>query len=83
MYRIKLTARAKKELKKLKKLHLEVIDEILLEIKENPFVGKALTRELTGKFSYRVSTYRIIYLINQKDFIVQVLTIGHRSKIYF
>ena len=52
------------------------------EIKENPFIGKPLLRELFGKYSYRVGQYRIVYIIDKKDKIVKVLTAGHRSSVY-
>ena len=82
MYRIKLTSQAKRELKNLKTIHKEALGEILEEIKENPLIGKQLTRELTGRLSYKVSVYRIIYITNDKDKIITVLTIGNRSRIY-
>lgn len=82
MYKIKLTGRAKKELKNLKKTHLEALTTVLEEMKEDPLAGKILTRELTNQYSLRVGIYRIIYRINKKDKIVTVLTAGHRSTIY-
>lgn len=82
MYRIKLTAQAKKELKIIKIIYQEAIDVSLEELKEDPFIGKPLTRELIGKHSYRIGTYRIIYTINKKDQTVYILTIGHRDKVY-
>lgn len=82
MYRIKLTKQARKELKSIKKIFQEAIDATFQEIKENPFFGKPLLRELTGKFSYRVGAYRIIYKIHQQDKVITILTIGHRSRVY-
>lgn len=82
MYRIKLTAQAKKELKNIKKIYQEAIAAVFEEIAQNPLVGKPLTRELTGRFSLRVGVYRIIYTINKKDKIVSVITAGHRATIY-
>src|SRR4030066_267620 len=49
------------------------------ETNEEPFLGKPLTRELTGRFSFRVSVYRIIYKVSKKDRTIDILTIGHRS----
>lgn len=53
-----------------------------MELKDDPLVGKPLTRELTGKFSLRVGTYRVIYKINRQDKIIYILTAGHRSTVY-
>jgi len=54
----------------------------LAEIKEEPFLGKPLARELTGKFSFRVGVYRIIYKVNKKDKVIDILTAGHRATVY-
>lgn len=82
MYKIKLTARARKEFKKISKLHLSALEEIFSELREDPYIGKQLTRELTGRFSYRVGVYRIIYKINSEDKVIYILTAGHRSTVY-
>lgn len=82
MYQIRLTGRAKKELKNIRKIYKAAINSAIEEIKENPFAGKPLTRELTKKFSYKIDSYRIIYKVNKKDKIIIVLTAGHRGIIY-
>lgn len=82
MFKILLTARAKKELKQISKSHQAVIRQILEDIKEDYDLGKPLTRELTGRFSYKVGFYRIIYKVNIKDKIIFILTAGHRSTVY-
>lgn len=82
MYQIKLAAQAKKELKTIKTMYQEAIDAAFEEMKEDPFIGKPLTRELIGKYSYRIGIYRIIYKVNQKDQIINILTMGYRSKVY-
>jgi len=83
MYEVIIAPQAKKEFKKLLTRYKQAISEAILEIKTDPFTsGKILTRELTGKYSYKIGVYRIIYKINKKDKIVYVLTTGHRSNIY-
>ncbi len=82
MYTVKLTSKAERELKTLSKEDKLSIGEILEELKDDPLIGKSLVRELSNKFSYRVGVYRVIYLINQKDNIVEVLSAGHRSNVY-
>ncbi|HBQ50731.1 TPA: type II toxin-antitoxin system RelE/ParE family toxin [Candidatus Daviesbacteria bacterium] len=82
MFRIKLTAKAKKELKNLSKQDKLKVGEIIEELKEDPLIGKQLLRELSRKYSYRVGAYRVIYKINQEDKIVAVLSAGHRSTAY-
>lgn len=82
MLRIKLTARARKELKQISRVHQLAVGQILEDLKENPSLGKPLKRELAGKFSYRVGIYRIIYKVNKKDNMIYVLTAGHRAMVY-
>lgn len=83
MYQLRLTAKAKKQLKLITKtFQKEAISNALLEIKADPFIGKSLTRELSGMFSYTVSVFRIIYMMNEKDKTVYILTAGHRATIY-
>ncbi len=82
MYKIKITAKAKKELKNLSQSDKLSIGEIIEELKENPFIGKLLSRELANRFSYRVGVYRIIYKIREQDKIVEILSAGHRSVVY-
>lgn len=82
MFKIKLSAKAKRELKNLSKLDKLRVGEIIEELKEDPLIGKPLKRELSGRYSYRVGTYRVIYKVNQEDKIVQVLSAGHRGVVY-
>lgn len=82
MYKIKLTAKARKELKILSKKNQLVIRYIIDDLKNDPYLGKPLIRELKNRFSYRVSNYRIIYKINKKDKIIQIITAGHRATVY-
>lgn len=82
MYTIKLTARAKKELKNISKRHKVAIGVVFEELKEYPRIGKPLKRDLIGRFSVRVGVYRIIYTVNEIDKIIYIITDGHRSTIY-
>ena len=82
MYKITLTTGAKRELKKISKLHREAIGSLFEDLKDDSSLGKPLARELTRKFSIKVGVYRIIYKINKKDKIITVLTAGHRATIY-
>lgn len=82
MYKLLISPKAEKSLKKLKIDHQKAMLEALGEISDDPFVGKPLTRELTGRFSLRVGVYRIIYSVNRKDKTVRVFTAGHRSTVY-
>ena len=82
MYKLRISSQAKKELKKISKTKKIAILEAMLEIKENPLLGKPLKRELKGRFSYKVGIYRIIYKVTKKSRIVEIITAGHRAKVY-
>ena len=81
MYRLIISPQAQKELKKIKKAHQLPIRLLIEEIREEPQLGKSLSRNLKGKLSYRLGVYRIIYKVNQKDGIINIISAGHRSKI--
>lgn len=52
-------------------------------LRENPRrVGKPLGRELTGYFSARRGTYRVIYRLIEDDAVVHVVRIEHRADVY-
>ena len=82
MFRLRITTQAQRELKKISQLHRQLVLAALEDIEENPFQGKALVKEYTGKIAYKIGVYRIIYKINAKDETVDILTAGHRSIIY-
>ena len=82
MYKLRISLQAQKELKKINKLHRQLVISALEDIKENPFQGKLLKRELSGKVAYRIGVYRIIYKIDASDKIINIITAGHRSVVY-
>ena len=82
MYYIIISPRAKKQLKLIKKIYQQAINEALEEIIYYPLAGKPLTRELTGKYSYKIGNYRIIYKISKRDQKIYVISAGHRATIY-
>lgn len=89
MYRVVLTSRAAKSLKKLKQTNKNTYDEITtwisknLEQCDNPrMIGKALEGNRKGYWRYRVGNYRIIVKISDKELIILATEIGHRREIY-
>ncbi len=48
----------------------------------NPLAGHALHSELSGHWSYRVRTYRIIYQINHDNTTLDVIFVGPRRNVY-
>lgn len=68
----------------LRTLHPHIKKKVrasLQRILADPHSGKALTDELTGLQSFRVSRFRIIYRI-MKGQIIEIIAIGPRERIY-
>lgn len=82
MYRIFISPKAKKELRNITKLYKKAVAETIDELKNDPLIGKPLTRGLTKKYSYKIGVYRLIYKIHKKDKKVSILSVGHRATIY-
>lgn len=82
MYKLIITAKAKKQLKKFSKSHQTALALATQELQEDPFLGKPLKEKLTGKFTFRVGVYRIIYLVNAQEKKVTIFNIDHRAIVY-
>lgn len=60
-----------------------VVEFVYGDLAENPQrVGKALSRDLDGRFSARRGPYRVIYIINEEKKTVGVLRVDHRADVY-
>ena len=52
------------------------------DLQHDPYQGKPLKGELKGRYSYRIGSYRIVYLIHRQELLVLVIDVGHRRDIY-
>lgn len=69
----------------IKSLHPQIKPTVKSHIKilkDNPYVGKVLERELSGYYSLKTKRFRIIYEIDHQKHIVQIHYVGHRKDIY-
>ncbi len=86
MYRVVLTANAKKQLKKMDRFTSQLIFNWIrknLEGCTNPRQhGKGLTGDKAGGWRYRIGNYRIIADIQDKKIVILILTVGHRKEVY-
>ncbi len=89
MYKVELSKKASKQLKKLYKSDYRTYSDIFkfidneLNDSVNPRQkGKALQGNFKGYWRYRVGNFRIITEIKDDKVIVLVLDIGHRKEIY-
>ena len=70
---------------RIRKLHPEVKREIRAAIRtllSAPLSGRELQFELSGFYSFRVRTYRIIYRINDEEAMLDVVFMGPRRTVY-
>jgi len=51
-------------------------------LEKEPFLGKPLRGELSGKWSLRIGDYRVIYVIDEQRKIVLLYYVRHRKKVY-
>ncbi len=77
-----VTPKALKQYKHLPKSEQAKIKKRLLVLEQNPQEGKKLSGKLLGIRSLKVWPYRIIYLIENKEKKIFVVTIAHRQGVY-
>jgi len=84
MWKIKLSPEAEKQLRTIDRSASLKIQKYLKErVALNPIMfGKPLSANLKGFWRYRVEDYRIICDVRDKELVVLVVKIGHRSKVY-
>ncbi|WEV52114.1 type II toxin-antitoxin system mRNA interferase toxin, RelE/StbE family (plasmid) [Lactobacillus sp. ESL0731] len=87
-YRIKLSARTVKVLKKIKdrQLKQKIVDKIYDEIAVDPYIGSAKKGDLAGiyaiGFNHAKASYRIAYKIEQDEVVVIILLVGTHENFY-
>jgi len=67
------------------KLHPElkpVVRSRMDRLRDDPFAGKRLERELSGYRSLRARRFRIIYKVNHEEKCIEIHYVGHRRSIY-
>ncbi|OFP28810.1 type II toxin-antitoxin system RelE/ParE family toxin [Corynebacterium sp. HMSC068G04] len=85
-YRVELTARARKQLKKIDRFDAKIlatwIKNNLDRCADPRAFGKGLTANRSGEWRYRVGSYRILALIHDDIVLIEVFSIGRRDKVY-
>lgn len=81
-YKVEITNSAQKELNKLDKKLISKIIEKLDLMETNPFISGY--KKLVAKSGYRIriGDYRIIYDVFEKEKLVVVSRVAHRSEVY-
>lgn len=81
-YSVRIKASAAKQLARLdvgtRRLLVEQIDRLTAD----PHVGTVLKGELDGLRRLRVGAYRIVFEVRNRELVVLVVRVGHRSSVY-
>ena len=85
-YRLETSVRFEKEFKKLDRYTQSMIQSWIsknIMNRDDPRIhGKGLTANRSGQWRYRIGDYRLICLIDDNQFVILALTIGHRREVY-
>lgn len=81
-YRVLYTKEAASRIRKLDNAVKQRVRKAIERLAERPDLGKRLTGLLSGRWSYRVGDWRIVYKVYKRELTVLVLTVGHRSGVY-
>ena len=81
-YKISIKKSAAKELEDIPKKNLRKIVKRIQSLAQNP--RPAGSQKLSGQQQYRVrqGDYRVVYSVDDKDSIIDIVKIGHRRQIY-
>lgn len=82
IYEVLYTQEAANRIGKLDTAVKERVRKAITRLSEHPELGKPLTGLLSGRWSYRVGDWRILYKVRKSELIILVLTVGHRSVVY-
>lgn len=81
-YKISIKKSAAKELENIPKKNLREIVKRIQSLARNP--RPTGSQKLSGQQRYRVrqGDYRVVYSVDDKDSIIDIVKIGHRRQIY-
>lgn len=86
IWKIEFDADVEKDLRKIghtaQKRILAYLKEKIMPSNDPRLFGKALSGELAGLWRYRVGDYRILAKIEDNNFVILVVHIGHRKNVY-
>ena len=51
-------------------------------LSSEPGTGEPLQRELGGLWKYRVRRFRVVYAVDRRRRVLQIIAVGHRRAVY-
>ena len=81
-YRLLYSETSRKQIRELHPQIKPVVKSKIEKLRENPFSGKWLEKELSGYLSMQAKRFRVIYKISDNNQTVEIHYVGHRKDIY-
>jgi len=85
-WKIEFDIDVEKDLKKLghtaQKRIINYLKEKIRPAEDPRLFGKQLSGDLNGVWRYRVGDYRILATIEDENFIILIIHVGHRKNVY-
>ncbi len=81
-YSVRIKASAARQLARLEVGHRRLLIEQIDRLAADPHVGTVLKGELEGLRRVRVGVYRIVFEVRNRELLVLVVRVGHRSSVY-
>lgn len=82
MFRVELSNRAEKDLKRLDKIYQNKVAKYIDLLSFNPFMGEKMVGEFQGFYRIKIPPLRIIYTPDFKNKIIWIKAIGFRGGVY-
>ena len=85
-WKIEFDSDVEKDLRKLshsaQQRIIKYLKEKIIPVENPRTLGKPLSGDLSGIWRYRVGDYRILAKIEDENFIILVVHVGHRKNVY-
>ncbi|MBU1147815.1 MAG: type II toxin-antitoxin system RelE/ParE family toxin [Candidatus Omnitrophica bacterium] len=82
-YKIRIVPKVQKQIDSLPdNVKTKVIGVIMDILGNTPYQGKPLKGDYKGRYSYRVSDYRIIYSIFKYELLIRIIKVMYRREAY-
>ena len=81
-YSVRIKASAATQIASLDVEARRLVVEQIDRLASDPHVGTVLKGELEGLRRIRVGAYRIVFEVRNRELLVLVIRVGHRSRVY-
>ena len=82
MYKLAYTTEAREQISSLQKPVRAQLKKAIDRLALEPKLGKRLTDDLDGLWSYRSGDWRIIYQVHHQELLIIIIAVGDRKDIY-